>query len=166
MIGLAALASQPALARRISLAVLMAPVAFTRHMTSLPFVLSVKARLDERLLAAGWGEWGAYSPRFSARSMRGCRLLPGLCERYLTSLCGANPRGNLAPEIIELVMGHLPVGTSVMNMALWSQVSRRPWGARGRPPLSAVFVVCSSHLCEGPQTNVPCESESVGAARS
>ncbi|KAI8467151.1 MAG: Alpha/Beta hydrolase protein [Monoraphidium minutum] len=125
MIGLAALSSQPALAARVSLAVLMAPVAFTAHMASPPFVLTVRAGLDRRLEAAGWNEWGGHHPAGAAAMQAGCRWAPRACAFYLTAICGANPRGNLGPATLEALMGHLPVGTSVRNMALWSQAVRR-----------------------------------------
>lgn len=123
MIGLAALSSQPQLTARISLAVLLVPVAFTRHMISLPFVLLSLARLDKIAMAQGWGEWGSHTAGTAARAQRVCGWIPRVCELYLTAVCGWNPKGNLAEETIALLMGHLPVGTSVKNMALWSQVS-------------------------------------------
>lgn len=127
MIGLAALSSQPALAARVSLAILMAPVAFTRHMASPPFVISVRAGLDSRLEAAGWREWGAHRPAAAAAVAAACRWAPRACAAYLELICGANPHGNLEPATVAALMRHLPVGTSVRNMALWSQV-----GARGK----------------------------------
>ena len=126
MIGLAALSSQPELAARMSLAVLLVPVAFTRHMTSLPFVALSRLRLDRLLAAAGFGEWGAHTPASAARAVRFCRKAPRVCTLYLTAVCGANPRGNLEAPMLARLMAHLPVGTAVMNMAHWSQVGRAP----------------------------------------
>jgi hypothetical protein len=125
MIGLAALASQPALAPRVSLAVLLVPVAFTRHMTSRPFVWLSRLGLDRALLAAGFGEWGAHTPGTAPRARRLCGWAPRLCTAYLTAVCGANPRGNVEAAMVAKLMGHLPVGTSVTNMAHWSQGLRR-----------------------------------------
>ncbi|GBF94392.1 lipase member M [Raphidocelis subcapitata] len=125
MMGLAALSSQPDFATRVSLAVLFVPVAYTRHISSWPFVALARAGLDRAAIAIGWREWGTYSPGYVARAQRVCGWLPVLCELYLTSVCGANPNGNLAPETLLRLMGHLPVGTSVRNMAHWSQAIRR-----------------------------------------
>lgn len=122
MIGLAALSSQPALAARVSLAVLLVPVAFTRHMASAPFVLLSRLRLDTALAAAGFGEWAAHTPRSAARAARICASAPRVCASWLTSICGANPRGNLGAGMLAKLVAHLPVGTSVQNMAHWSQV--------------------------------------------
>lgn len=73
MIGLAALASQPQLAASISLAVLIAPVAFTTAMTSPAFVLSSRLGFDRFALSQGWGEWGSFQQANSDAMMPICR---------------------------------------------------------------------------------------------
>jgi hypothetical protein len=73
MIGLAALASQPQLAASISLAVLIAPVAFTTSMTSPAFVLSSRLGFDRFALSQGWGEWGSFQQANSDAMMPICR---------------------------------------------------------------------------------------------
>lgn len=62
MTALAALSTQPRLAASISLALLLAPVAFTTGMTSSSFVLSSKLHMDSYGLQQGWMEWGSYQP--------------------------------------------------------------------------------------------------------
>lgn len=62
MTALAALSTQPRLAASISLAVLLAPVAFTTGMTSPSFVLSSRLGLDGFGLSRGWMEWGSHQP--------------------------------------------------------------------------------------------------------
>ena len=153
MIGLAALSSNPALAARVSLAVLMAPVAFTRHMASPPLVLPARARLDQRLEAAGWGEWGAHYPAAAPRAAVACRWAPRACAALLAFICGANPRGNLSPATMAALMWHAPVGTSVRNMALWSQVRRRA-GCRPRAPRPLCWTVAHGSLPLAP----PCSA--------
>lgn len=134
--GLAALSSQPELAARVSLAVLFVPVAITRHVSSWPFVLLARAGLDRAAAAIGWWEWGTFSRAYVARARRVCGWAPVLCELYLTSVCGSNPNGNLHPDTLLRLMGHLPVGTSVRNMAYWSQVGRHgTCGLAGGPAL-------------------------------
>jgi hypothetical protein len=125
MIGLAALSSQPAIAARVSMAVLLVPVAFTAHMTSIPFVGLVRARFDLAMAAAGFTEWACHKPGFAQHAQRACALAPWACSLYLTAVTGANPRGNLARETLVALMGHFPAGTSVRNLAHWSQVRRR-----------------------------------------
>lgn len=60
MTALAALATQPRLATSISLAILLAPVAFTTGMSSPSFVLSSRLGLDSHGLSRGWTEWGSH----------------------------------------------------------------------------------------------------------
>lgn len=62
MTALAALSTQPQLASSISLAILLAPVAFTTAMTSPAFVLSSRLGLDTYGLRSGWTEWGSHQP--------------------------------------------------------------------------------------------------------
>uniref|UniRef100_A0A383W053 Lipase n=1 Tax=Tetradesmus obliquus TaxID=3088 RepID=A0A383W053_TETOB len=125
MIGLAALASQPQLAASISLAVLIAPVAFTTAMTSPAFVLSSRLGFDRFALSQGWGEWGSFQQANSDAMMPICRRFPWFCLGYLTTFCGSNPRGNVEEEMVPLVFGHLPAGTSVKVMSQWAQSMRR-----------------------------------------
>jgi hypothetical protein len=125
MIGLAALSSQPALAARVSAAILLVPVAFTAHMSSLPFLALTRARLDVALAAAGLGEWASHKPGFVHHAQRACAWAPRACALYLTAVTGANPRGNLDPGTLVALMGHFPAGTSVKNMAHWAQGIRR-----------------------------------------
>eukprot|EP00775_Hariotina_reticulata_P012811 gene12811-12939_t len=117
MIGLAALASQPQLAASVSLAMLLAPVAFTTAMTSPAFVLSSLLHMDAVALARGWAEWGSFRQANSETMTLMCR--------YLTVFCGHNPNGNVNPELVPLVFKHLPAGTSVQVMAHWAQGIRR-----------------------------------------
>lgn len=75
MIGLAALASQPQLASSISMAVLMAPVAFTTAMTSPAFALSARLHFEKYAasLFGGNGEWGSFQQGNSDTMMPICR---------------------------------------------------------------------------------------------
>eukprot|EP00878_Enallax_costatus_P015740 GHUV01016491.1.p1 GENE.GHUV01016491.1~~GHUV01016491.1.p1 ORF type:complete len:441 (+),score=103.72 GHUV01016491.1:747-2069(+) len=127
MIGLAALSSQPDIAASISLAVLMAPVAFTTAMTSPAFVLSAKVRFENYALSifGGQGEWGSFRQANAEAMLPICRRFPRFCMGYLTAFCGKNPKGNLDPELVPLVFQHLPAGTSVNIMAHWAQGIRR-----------------------------------------
>jgi hypothetical protein len=55
LIAFAALSSQPWLAERVTLAVLLAPVAFVTHITSLPLRLSAMTDTDKVGGGAGGG---------------------------------------------------------------------------------------------------------------
>eukprot|EP00882_Tetradesmus_deserticola_P020590 GHRQ01022248.1.p1 GENE.GHRQ01022248.1~~GHRQ01022248.1.p1 ORF type:complete len:308 (+),score=88.92 GHRQ01022248.1:1030-1953(+) len=125
MIGLAALASQPQLAVSVSLAVLIAPVAFTTAMTSPAFVLSSRLGFDRFALSQGWGEWGSFQQKNSDAIVPVCRRYPSFCLGYLTAFCGSNPRGNVADGMVPLVVRHLPAGTNVKVMSQWAQSLRR-----------------------------------------
>jgi lysosomal acid lipase/cholesteryl ester hydrolase/gastric triacylglycerol lipase len=58
------------------------------------------------------------------RTHTGSRL-PRLCLLFLTSFCGANPRGNIDASLLPRVFGFLPAGTSVRVMSHWAQSIRR-----------------------------------------
>lgn len=75
MVGLAALSSQPQLASSISLAILMAPVAFTTAMTSPAFVLSARLRFEDYAVSlfGGSGEWGSFQQANSDVMLPLCR---------------------------------------------------------------------------------------------
>jgi pimeloyl-ACP methyl ester carboxylesterase len=124
MVTLAALASQPEVARHVAGALLLAPVAFTGHMASPPFVWSVRLKLDLWAAAKGWGSWGAWNAESAAQHAHYCSRWPWLCRLFFTAVCGANPApgGNMAAASVPLLASHLPAGTSVHNMGHWSQV--------------------------------------------
>lgn len=122
MIGLAALSSQPALAAKISLSLLLAPVAIVRHMISPPFMALARWGVDQYILRKNWTEWGSHRPGLAANMQPMCKHAPRSCLIYLTVMCGKNPTENIDLTLLPLVFQHLPAGTSVQNMAHWAQV--------------------------------------------
>jgi lysosomal acid lipase/cholesteryl ester hydrolase/gastric triacylglycerol lipase len=52
-----------------------------------------------------------------------CSLRPELCVSMLSAICGYNP-DNLDPALLPAIVAYTPSGTSVQNMAHWSQVGR------------------------------------------
>lgn len=50
-----------------------------------------------------------------------CRLQPALCVNILAAICGYNP-SNLDHARLPTYVNYTPSGTSVQNMAHWSQV--------------------------------------------
>lgn len=126
--ALAALSTNVGLSSKISLAVLMAPVAVVTHMRSFLFVLGALSESDKLFRSWGWREWGArnLNPPEEGRLMqRVCRWAPETCVSYLTMLCGSNPQGNLDPALMAHLYEYLPAGTSIQNMAHWSQAVRQ-----------------------------------------
>jgi hypothetical protein len=51
-----------------------------------------------------------------------CKLQPALCVNILAAICGYNP-SNLDQQRLPTYVNYTPSGTSVQNMAHWSQVS-------------------------------------------
>ncbi|PNH05827.1 Lipase member K, partial [Tetrabaena socialis] len=120
-IGLAALASVPRVAARLTAAALLAPVAFVTGMSSPLFRIMVTWRFDRLFRWAGMREYGRHIPRLAEAAAAFCGRHPAPCERYLFLMCGANPRGNLDRSLLPDVMRFLPSGTSVQNMEHWGQ---------------------------------------------
>lgn len=50
-----------------------------------------------------------------------CKYQPALCVNILAAICGYNP-DNLDERRLPTYVNYTPSGTSVMNMAHWSQV--------------------------------------------
>jgi lysosomal acid lipase/cholesteryl ester hydrolase/gastric triacylglycerol lipase len=52
-----------------------------------------------------------------------CKLQPALCVNILAAICGYNP-SNLDQQRLPAYVNYTPSGTSVQNMAHWSQVKK------------------------------------------
>lgn len=52
-----------------------------------------------------------------------CKFQPALCVNLLAAICGYNPN-NLDTSRLPVYLNYTPSGTSVKNMAHWSQVVR------------------------------------------
>lgn len=74
--------------------------------------------------AVGMHEYAGYNAESQEFSAEGCTRYPGACLAVIGSLCGRNPRGNIAHTILPGMMRHLPAGTSVHNMKHWGQVRK------------------------------------------
>lgn len=72
--------------------------------------------------AFGLHEYAGFDAKLQDFSARSCERYPEACQIVIGSLCGRNPRGNIANEILPSMMHHLPAGTSVHNMKHWGQV--------------------------------------------
>ncbi|KAL6752231.1 Alpha/Beta hydrolase protein [Haematococcus lacustris] len=122
---LAALSAQPSLGHRLSVAVLLAPVAMVGHITSAPFATMANLGTAELLTRYGLTEFGAHNAEYAQYTARFCSSFPWLCIKWLQLLCGANPDGNIQRELLPTIMHYLPAGTSIQNMAHWGQSVRR-----------------------------------------
>eukprot|EP00199_Chlamydomonas_sp_CCMP681_P000452 CAMPEP_0119105146 /NCGR_PEP_ID=MMETSP1180-20130426/3189_1 /TAXON_ID=3052 ORGANISM="Chlamydomonas cf sp, Strain CCMP681" /NCGR_SAMPLE_ID=MMETSP1180 /ASSEMBLY_ACC=CAM_ASM_000741 /LENGTH=472 /DNA_ID=CAMNT_0007090129 /DNA_START=54 /DNA_END=1472 /DNA_ORIENTATION=- len=118
---LAALSSQPSLATKINVALLLAPVAFVGHITSAPFKALAGHDIAGKLTRWKVTEFGAHSESTTPYAIRFCNMAPQLCIRWLQALCGANPEGNIDRGLLPAVMTYLPSGTSVQNLVHWGQ---------------------------------------------
>ncbi|KAK9831388.1 hypothetical protein WJX81_000112 [Elliptochloris bilobata] len=124
-IGLAALASQPALAAKISVGVLMAPVMHLAHCSSVPLVLLAKTNSDTVARVLGVREFFPSQKAMSDLFGAACVTESLACVGTIASLLGCN-WDNLDPERMPLFMSYMPSGTSMADMEHWAQFIRQP----------------------------------------
>jgi pimeloyl-ACP methyl ester carboxylesterase len=120
---LALLASRPEWAAKISLGVLLAPVAVATHVAS-PFLVAL-ARLNTDLLfeLLGVHEFLPSGAALAAFDTGLCRAEPALCVNALAMIAGYNP-SNIDSARLPVYLNHTPSGTSVVNMEHWCQAVR------------------------------------------
>lgn len=116
----AAFSSQPALAERIELAVLLAPVAFLTHMTSLPMLAASEMDTDAIFRKLGVHQFLPHTDSLALFWGEVCGGLPEACALYLSAICGFDLK-NWDLDVMPLIMQYVPAGTSVQNMAHWAQ---------------------------------------------
>ncbi|KAI8474057.1 MAG: Alpha/Beta hydrolase protein [Monoraphidium minutum] len=122
-VALALLSSQPHWARRIRIAVLLAPVAFATHIESTPLVALAKLNTDEVFTLLGLLEFLPSSEVLSRLDGQLCRFQPHLCVNLLAMICGYND-ANVDTSRLPIYLNYTPSGTSVQNMAHWCQAMR------------------------------------------
>ncbi|GMH36493.1 hypothetical protein BSKO_04361 [Bryopsis sp. KO-2023] len=121
LIGFLALANDKALAEKVSLAIMMAPVMFVTHMTSpfLKFLAFLKS--PELMYALGWKE---FMPRGSEAESslftKLCESHPDTCKNVMMAISGYNPE-NLDGSRWDYYMEFTPAGTSAKNLVQWTQ---------------------------------------------
>jgi pimeloyl-ACP methyl ester carboxylesterase len=121
---LAALASQPALNHRIKMAVLLAPVVFTQKISSIPFLTLASLGTDQIFTMMGVNEF-LPSDRVVALLEGGlCSMQPALCLNILSAIAGFS-QDNVDPDRLPSYLKYTPAGTSVQNIAHWSQAVRQ-----------------------------------------
>eukprot|EP00877_Chromochloris_zofingiensis_P012454 jgi/Chrzof1/7462/Cz02g24260.t1_LIP1[v5.2] len=122
-IMMAALSSNPGFAALIQVAILLAPVTFVTHVDSVPLVTLAKLNTDEIFILLGLHEFMPSSEILSKLDGQMCSLEPKMCINLLAAICGYNP-DNIDMNRLPTYMKYTPSGTSVQNMAHWSQAVR------------------------------------------
>ncbi|KXZ43315.1 hypothetical protein GPECTOR_94g637 [Gonium pectorale] len=134
----------PALrADEIERAVLMAPVAVAKHISSIPLLAMAAMNTDDMFSLMGLHEFLPSQELIAALEGRLCVAQPYLCVSFLTSIAGYNP-DNLDNARLPIYLRFTPAGTSVQNMAHWAQVAAGVWGfvrrnVRARAPNTMSF---------------------------
>lgn len=81
----------------------------------------------------GWHEFLPSEQLVAALEGQLCRAQPDACISFLAAIAGYNA-GNIDTERLPLYLSYTPAGSSVQNMAHWSQVGGWGCGSRGRGP--------------------------------
>lgn len=126
-LGLAFLASHAGseLAARVKVAILLAPVTFVTHVDSIPLLTLAQLNTDQIFTLLGFHEFMPSIEVLARLEGQLCRLQPALCVNILAAICGYNP-SNLDQARLPTYVNYTPSGTSVQNMAHWSQAVRQP----------------------------------------
>ncbi|GBF96705.1 lysosomal acid lipase cholesteryl ester hydrolase-like [Raphidocelis subcapitata] len=122
-VALALLSARPEWARRVHLAVLLAPVAVVTHVASPPLVALAKLNTDEIFTLLGISEFLPSSEALSRLDGQLCKLEPHLCVNLIAMICGYSLQ-NVDASRLPVYLNYTPSGTSVANMAHWSQAMR------------------------------------------
>ncbi|KAL3137660.1 hypothetical protein ABBQ38_004935 [Trebouxia sp. C0009 RCD-2024] len=122
--GFAALSSQPQLAQKVNVAIMLAPVAFLGHITSQPIEAMVRMETDRMFELLGAKEF--LPQRRAASDLYGkmCAQAPTFCLQAIEAICGYND-ANINITRLPLYLSYTPAGTSVQNMVHWAQGVRR-----------------------------------------
>lgn len=122
--GFAALASQPDLAQKVNVAIMMAPVTFLGHITSQPVEAMARLQADQMFEKLGSKEF--LPQRRAASDLYGkmCSQTPTFCLQAIEAVCGYND-ANINLTRLPLYLTYTPAGTSVQNMVHWAQGVRR-----------------------------------------
>lgn len=122
---LAALATQPALADRLSNIILMAPVAFASHIESV--VLRALVEIDGDISGLrlyelfGSEEFLPNDEMVKSFESHLCGLKPELCINLLAMIAGVS---EIDESLLPKIIAYSPSGTSVQNIIHWTQMIR------------------------------------------
>jgi len=121
---LAAVSENPRLASKVSAAVLLAPVAFTSFISSSPIRAMAELDTEEVFEALGSKEFLPSRKVNHDAWSRLCHLFLSACGDAIGMICGYSAE-NMNTTRLPLYLAYTPAGTSVKNMAHWSQGVRR-----------------------------------------
>ncbi|GAX81580.1 hypothetical protein CEUSTIGMA_g9008.t1 [Chlamydomonas eustigma] len=121
---LAALASQPHLNDKIKMAILMAPVVFTQKISSIPFLTLASLGTDQIFTMMGVNEFLPSDKVVALLEGSLCYMQPALCLNILSAIAGFS-QDNVDPDRLPSYLKYTPAGTSVQNIAHWSQAVRQ-----------------------------------------
>ncbi|KAL4857745.1 Lysosomal acid lipase/cholesteryl ester hydrolase [Chlorella vulgaris] len=119
-----ALAANPGLRDRLSLAVMLAPAVHMRFIQS-P-ALRVLAAMDADTLFTLLGVSEFLPSRRATADIFGqlCRQTPAVCTSIITAIAGFNA-DNMNMTRLPMMVQYAPSGTSVKNLAHWAQAIRK-----------------------------------------
>eukprot|EP00891_Asterochloris_glomerata_P003135 jgi/Astpho2/3135/Aster-03418 len=105
--GFAAFSSQPELADKVSIAVMLAPVTFLGHISSRPVATMAEMETDKIFELAGAREF--LPQRKSTSDMYGqlCRRAPQVCVNSIEAICGYDT-DNLNTSMLPLYLAYTP----------------------------------------------------------
>jgi len=121
LMGFGGFSSQPQTAAKVSIFIAMAPVAYVNHQTSI--LLTALSDLDTVLIFELFGIEDFLPSNEWLKIIGGilCLDIPMACSDFLFLLCGWDTT-NLNSTRIPYYLDYTPAGTSVRNMAHWSQM--------------------------------------------
>lgn len=104
----------------IAVAIMIAPVAFVRHITSPVLRGMAVTNVDILIKLLGFREFLPSSIVLEILGGTFCRDVPHACENALAAFCGYNP-DNIDPDKWATFLKYTPSGTSVKLMVHWKQ---------------------------------------------
>jgi len=112
---------KPEVAAKVNLFIALAPVAWVHNSRST--LLRVLASLDavDIFVLFGVHDFTPDTPKLQKLLPELCKVAPEICDSFLGLLCGFDTK-NLNNTRLPVIVAHEPSGTSVQNMAHWSQL--------------------------------------------
>lgn len=121
LMGFVGFSYYKALARKISVAVMMAPVAFVTHMSSPPLAYLASFSSIDLLYTMGGKDFFSAVPGYATDIFASlCDSHPMVCKNAYMGIVGYNPK-NLNGSRWDYYFEYTPAGTSAKNIVLWAQ---------------------------------------------
>lgn len=122
--ALAGLSVDQGLADSLTVAILLAPVAFATHISSVPLIALSQLNTPALFALLGFHEFLPSVELMSRWEGEMCGSQPHLCANILAAIAGYN-EDNVDDSHLPLYLKYTPAGSSVQNMAHWSQAMRQ-----------------------------------------